>query len=167
MRKLTILALVLAMVSAANATVLSWSVDAITLGVPGETAVVQLIADNADVYAAAKWVGYTPSAASPIGTISNIVARAAAGPDAVVENPLMTGYPGWWLVHAIDFDPPSNISSGVQYDVTISALDLGTFQVSSDYYGNNDILEITIFPEPTSVVLLVVGSLALRIKRRR
>ncbi len=161
MKKLLVLMLVLGMASAANATVLSWSVDSITINL-GQTSVVQLVANNVDPYDP-KSVGATPGG---LATITSIVARPAAGPDSQVKNPGETGYPGWWTVMALDLAAPYTIEAGVQFDVTISCLALGTDYFDSDVYGTNDVLTVVNVPEPMTVALLGLGGLFL-LRRRK
>ncbi len=153
---------VFAFVSAADATVLSWSVDSLTLPAFG-TAVVWLEADDDQDYPDVKWVGHTP--ASPANaTIVSIAALPAAGDDAIVEDPSQTSHAGWWTVRSQDLGAPFNIASGAQYYVTIKLLSTGTCAFNSDYYGTNDVL--TIFPEPATICLLGIGALGLLKKRR-
>ncbi len=166
MKKLLVLMLVLGMASAANATTLSWSVDAVTINL-GQTAVVQLVANNEDPYDP-KSVGQTPGA-TPSATIASIVARAAAGPDSQVKNPSQTGYAGWWTVMALDLDPftTPNITAGAQFDVTISCLALGTEYFGSDAYGTNNVLTVVNVPEPMTVALLGLGGLFMLRRRKK
>ncbi|MHC4159755.1 MAG: hypothetical protein ACYSSO_11835, partial [Planctomycetota bacterium] len=129
MKRLLVLAVVFAIASGADATVLSWSVDAITMTIGG-TAVVQLIADDNNSYNP-KSVGADPSS---IAKITNIVALPAAGPDAVVDDQSPI-YPDWWTVMAWDYEPPYTIESGPQWNVTIQAGSvIGTHTLSADYY---------------------------------
>ena len=69
-------------------------------------------------------------------------------------------------VRAADLSPPSAIQSGDQYDVTIQGYVTGTFGLDSDDYGTNDILEVTVLPEPMTVALLGLGGLFL-LRRRK
>ena len=164
MKKLLILMLVLGITSAANATVLEWSTNAITIDLGDPVAVVQLIASDDQPYAA-KWVGNDPSA---IAEITSISALTAAGPDAVVKDPSVTGWAGWWTVEALDFDPTTwDVSAGSQYTVTITGLAEGVYTIDSDSYsGTNDVLTITVIPEPMTVALLGLGGLFL-LRRRK
>ena len=168
MKKLLILTLVLGMASVANATVLSWSVDDITIDITVDpVAVVQLIADDDQPYAA-KWVGAGPSI---YAEITSIAALPAAGPDAAIKDPAITLWAGWWTVEALDFDPTTwDVSAGLQYDVTITGLDLGTYLIDSDSYGTdggiNDVLTINVIPEPMTIALLGLGGLFL-LRRRK
>jgi hypothetical protein len=161
MKKVLILLMILGFGSLANGdTVLSWSVDAVTLDI-NETVNVTLDADVSTVFDSKKWVGNT---AGTIAEIVDITARAAAGDDYTIENPATTGYPGWWTVFSKDFESPFNLDSGPQYDVTIKGLVAGTYSLDSDDYGgsDNDILEITVVPEPITIALLGLGGLLLR-----
>ena len=165
MKKLLVLMLVLGMVSAANATVLSWSVDAVTITAINETVVVQLVADDSEPYVT-KYVGYSPATTS-LGSITNVAEISNnAGDDETIQNPSQVGYDGWWSVRAADLSPPSAIQSGDQYDVTIQGYVTGTFGLDSDDYGTNDILEVTVLPEPMTVALLGLGGLFL-LRRRK
>ena len=166
MRKLIVLAVVFGMASAADATVLSWSAGSLTLSI-NETAVVLLLANDSIDLPSPKWVGHTP--ASPqIASIVNIVALINAGGDAEVTQ---TAYDEWWTVMSIGTTPYPIFVTGPHYSVTVKGLAVGTEEFSSDYYetggGTNDILEITVVPEPSSVLLLAIGSLGLIRKRRR
>ncbi len=152
---------VFAFVSAANATVLSWSVDSLTMSIVQEV-VVWLEADDANPYDP-KRVGHTP-AFTAVATIVSIAALPAAGDDAEVMDPSQTGYAGWWSVKSQDLGAPFNIASGAQYYVTIKLLSTGTCAFDSDSTGTNDVLEI--IPEPATICLLGIGALGLLKKRR-
>lgn len=164
MKKLLVLMLVLGMASAANATVITWSVDGLTLDI-NETAVVQLVADDAITYSSPKYVGYSPATTS-LGTITSMVALAPAGGNAEVQNPAQTGYDGWWTIFSKDLETPFTIASGSQYSVTVKGLATGTFGLASDSYGTSDTLEVTVIPEPMTVALLGLGGLFL-LRRRK
>ncbi|MHC4158274.1 MAG: PEP-CTERM sorting domain-containing protein [Planctomycetota bacterium] len=161
MKKLLVLMLVLGMASVANATVLSWSVDAITIPSISATVVVQLTSDDDQGYDP-KSVG--ASGASSIASIVNIVATPNAGPDSTVQE--LTSYPEWWAVRATNLGSPFTVTSGAQFNVTIKGLATGTHAYSSDYYGTDDTLEITVLPEPATVALLGLGGLFL-LRRRK
>ena len=155
MKKLIILLLVLGLATAANATVLTWSVDAVTINTDvSDTVVVQLAADDAEGFSS-KWVG---NYSSTVADITGVVALAAAGDDATVSE--STG--DWWNIGSSDSASPFNIASGDQYDVTIKGLVNGTYTVGSDSYGTNDTLTITVIPEPMTIALLGLGGLFLR-----
>ena len=168
MKKLLILMLVLGMASVANATTLSWSEDAIVLPNPGDTAVVHLVADDNITFLSKKWQGYSPASPS-LGSITGIVALPAAGGDAEIQNPAQTGWPGWWTVFSKDLATPFTIASGSQYSVTIQGYATGTFGLDSDSYGGagNDVLEVTVIPEPMTVTLLGIGGLFLMRRRKK
>ena len=158
MKKVLILLMVLGISSLAHATVLTWSVDGVTLDVD-EVVNVTLSADDNSTYDR-KWVGADSSA---VAEILDLVERAAAGEDADVRDPTVTTYPGWWTVQALDTTgtPGDTIASGVQYDVSIKGLAVGTYIIASDSYGTNDSLTIVV-PEPITIVLLGLGGLLLR-----
>jgi hypothetical protein len=163
MKKVLILLMVLGITSIAGAaTNLTWNVDSIELTV-NEVANVTLSADNNETYDA-KYVGNTAGA---IAEILSVVATDAAGEDAVVVDKAPT-YDGWWTVQAADSSgtPGDTIQSGVQYNVTIKGLALGTYNIDSDYYGaggaTNDVLSIVVVPEPITIALLGLGGLLLR-----
>ena len=159
MRKLLIVLLVFGLASVANATVLSWSTNTVSVGI-GSSVVVQLTADDATGYDP-KWVG---ADASTVAEISAISALTAAGPDSQVKDPAATTWAGWWTVMALDLDPTSGgaVAAGDHFDVTIDGLALGTYNIGADTYGTNDILAITVVPEPMTLMLLGLGGLFLR-----
>jgi hypothetical protein len=165
MKKLLVLMLVLGMASVANATVLSWSVDAVTIESLSGTAVVQLVADDGIGFVSPKWVGYTPATTS-LGSITTITALPAAGGNAAIQNPTQSGWDGWWTVMSMDTETPFTVASGSQYSVTITGYATGTFGLASDSYGTNDTLEVTVLPEPMTVALLGLGGLFL-LRRRK
>ncbi len=166
MKKLLILMLVLGMASVVNATTMSWSEDAITISAINGTVVVQLIVDDAEPYVT-KYVGYDPATVS-LGSITMIHEIANnAGDDETIQNPSQVAYPGWWSVRAADLSPPSDIQSGSQYSVTIQGYAAGTFGLDSDDYGQNDVLEVTVIPEPMTVALLGLGSLFMLRRRKK
>ncbi len=153
MKKLIVLAVVLAFASGADATVLSWSVDSVTMSL-NATVVVQLVASDTQLYSA-KWVG---NSASSIATITSIV-----GPQDARIQVVPPETSGWWTITVTD-----TLDDIPTWDVTISAGSVtGTHTLGSDYYGTNNILDITVVPEPMTIALLAFGSLGLLRKRRR
>jgi hypothetical protein len=167
MKKLLILMLVLGMTSAASAA-LTWSADPITVGV-GDTIAVTIDSSDALPYAGGPaWVGADPSA---VASIASIVQLAAAGEDAVVDDPTATGWPGWWTINALDTTgtPGDTMAAGPQWTVTISGDSVGTYVISSDSYGSagaDDLLTINVVPEPMTIALLGLGGLFL-LRRRK
>lgn len=161
MKKLLILVLVFAMTSAASAA-LTWSVDNVTIDrtAVDPTVVVQLVSDSDQPYTQ-NWVGADPSPTGVAEITSMTVLPAAAEGTAV---PSAT-YPGWWIVEAVDFNPPSDIAVGDHFDVKITGLADGTYTINSDY-GTGDNLLITVIPEPMTIALLGLGGLFL-LRRRK
>ena len=161
MKIFLILMLVLGMASAANAA-LTWSVDEVYLP-PGETVVVQLISDNDQSYTFV-WLGADPSPTG-VAEITGITALPAAAEGTAV----LTSYPGWWIVEAVDSTPPSDIVAGPHFDVTIKGLSGdGTYTINSDFFetaGPNDTLFLWT-PEPMSIALLGLGGLFM-LRRRK
>jgi len=153
MKKMLMLVLVLGLASLASATNLTWSTNSITIDV-GDTATLQLTADDAELYAA-KWVGNDPSV---IAEITSITALVAAGPDAVVTKDA-EGYTGWWTVQDLDFSPTVyEVLAGDQYDVVITGLSEGVYTFDCD----GDTLTVNVVPEPMTMALLGLGGLFLR-----
>jgi hypothetical protein len=164
MKKLLIFMCVLALASMANATNLTWSTNAVTLAV-NESITLQLVADNNMAYND-KWVGTYDS--TDVGsTITSLLERNNnAGDSSTIVEQTSAGYPGWYCVMAADMTEPFNsILSGIQYDVTIQGLAVGTYQYHSDDAGSDtdDILTVVV-PEPVTIALLCLGGLLLRKK---
>ena len=162
MKKFLVLMLVLGMTSAANAA-LTWSADDITIDLTvNPVAVVQIISDNADAYTEI-WAG---ADASLIAEITSMATLANAAEGGAVAS---AAYPGWWVLEAVDFTPPSDIAAGDHFDVTITGLVEGTYVISTDSYegsGPDDLLTITVVPEPMTIALLGLGGLFL-LRRRK
>jgi hypothetical protein len=146
MKKLLALLLILCMASTASAA-LTWNVDSITIDVD-DTSVVVLTTSTGMFGGGPAWIGND----SPIAHISSVT-----GPD----NPSITIVPWFWTVG------PS--PAGSQWDVTITGDSTGSYTFASDFYGSdgaNDILTVTVVPEPISLLLLGLGILTLRRKHR-
>ena len=108
------------------------------------------------------------NSASTIADITQVTPLYLAG-DWAYASP---SDPDWWNLHC-DWNPlyPQPISVwGDHWDVTIKGLSPGSYSLNSDYYGAqgaNDILSITVIPEPCSILLLGLGGLVLRITNRK
>ena len=154
MKKLMILLLVLGLAGAANATLLTWSVDAVTITGLNNSVVVQIVSDDDQGFS----TRYLGSATSTVADITGVTALPAAGGNAVVA--ASTG--DWWGIATSDSVSPFTIAAGNQYDVTIKGLALGSHSITSDLYGTGDTLSITVVPEPMTIALLGLGGLFLR-----
>jgi hypothetical protein len=169
MKKMLMLALILALASMANAaTNLSWSTDSVvTVGV-GESITLQLVADNNVAYND-KWVGTNDS--TNIGSIITALTERNnnAGDSSTIVEQGSAGFPGWYCVMAADMTEPfDSILPGIQYDVTIQGLVVGTYSYHSDDSSGNDVddlLSFVVVPEPATMVLLSLGGLLLRRKK--
>jgi len=158
MKKFLALIVVLNMVSVANAA-LSWNVDSITLDI-GEVEVVNIISDNPSPYTV--WMG---NDASTVAEIVNAISPLS-GPYPEIQTTAIEGPPGWWelTVWSEGFIP-----AGTHWEVSIRGMAEGSYSLNSDYYedaGSNDILSITVIPEPMTLSLLALGVLTLLRKRR-
>ena len=169
MKKLLILMLVLGMTSTASAVInLTWvdsggsDISSITV-VKNSTITAYLKADDASMYPSAKWIGESYTA-SDYAKITNITATAAAGGNPVILDKTST-YPGWWTTEAKDIESPFTVATGIQWNVTISGLELSGANyttLDSDSYGTSDSLDVYVVPEPMTIALLGLGGLFLR-----
>ena len=173
MKKLLILMLVLGIASAANATLITWvdsggnDISTITV-TNGSTVTAYLKASDALQYTSDIWVGESYTA-SDYAKITNITATAAAGGDPAISDRSGTtpAYPGWFTIGAYDFTSPVTIAAGIQWNVTITGMAVGsTTTLGSDSYGTNDTLAVTVIPEPMTIGLLGLGGLFL-VRRRK
>jgi len=154
MKKFLALIVVLNMVSVVNAA-LSWNVDSITLDI-GEVEVVNIISDNSSSYTAI-WMG---NDASTVAEIVNVISFYPEDAEIDIEGP-----PGWWVLTLV----LEGLPAGTHWEVSIRGLAEGSYSLNSDYYGaagSNDILSITVIPEPMTLFLLALGVLTLLRKRR-
>jgi hypothetical protein len=163
MKKLLIFMLVLGMASAANAA-LTWSVSAITIDID-ETVTVNLVADHATQYGA--WMGASTPTIADITAVS--ILTAAGGESKYTED--YKGYTGWWYLEAIDISEPFELTSGAQWDVTFIGQSTGVQSfVADDYQAAggtvDDMIDVTVVPEPTTIALLGLGGLFL-LRRRK
>jgi hypothetical protein len=153
MKKVLILLMVLGFSSLASATTLTWDLDSVDVSVDGIVNVTISADDNLSYDP--KWVG---ASGSTIAEVIAISARPAAGTDAAIFDDRAT-YPGWWRVQAADTTgtPGDTIQSGIQWDVTIKGLAIG----SDTLYADGDSLTVVV-PEPITIALLGLGGLLLR-----
>jgi len=158
--------LLLAMVPAANAA-LYWyqgggADNTVTLGL-NSSVTVQIYSDAAEYYN--RYIGGTVD-----GTIATITAVSAyttnAGDDSVATDVRGTYGDAWWGIQAIDNSAPFNTAVGNHWDVTITSYSkTGSISLDSDYYsdgGSNDVMAVTVVPEPATMLLLGLGGLFLR-----
>jgi hypothetical protein len=168
MKKLLILMLVLGMTSTASAA-LTWSTSALTMN-PTDVVTVQIHGSTDLPYPGGPaWVGNDPSPGG-VASITSISALANAGGDAEVSDPTATGWPGWWTINALDVTAPFTIAPGAQWDVVITAAAAGTYVIGTDSYGSDgadDLLTITVVPEPMTIALLGLGGLFLMRRRKK
>ena len=159
MKKLLILLLVLGMASIASAA-LTWSTSSLTLDVD-EIVTVQISSSDASAYGVWMWADE-----SVVADVTAVSAYDAAGDNSAYTEDYLD-YDGWYYLEAKDSDPESSpdIASGNHWDITIKGLAVGSLSVDSDdagYAGANDILSITVVPEPAMIALLGLGGLFLR-----
>ena len=159
MKKFLALIVVLNMVSVVNAA-LSWNVDSITLDI-GEVGVVTIISDNSSPYDVAMG-----NDASTVAQIMNVISPLSVPYPEVQTTAIEGPPPGWWQLTVWS---EAVIPSGTHWEVGIIGLAVGSYSLNSDYYetaGSNDILSITVIPEPMTLSLLALGVLTLLRKRR-
>lgn len=147
-----VMASVLLASATSNGTELTWTLDnndvnEIEIGLEGEFMVQLSASDNLSY--GTKWVGPSDGNNYQEGDAAKIIdieLLPAAGPDAVVQDPAGTGYPGWWTVLGEDYDPenPPNIACGPQFNVTIKGMTLGTESFTSDFYDSCDVLVVNV-----------------------
>jgi len=156
MKKLMILLLVLGIASVSNAAyVLTWSADTLTLNID-ETKVVTISSSTADPYGV-----WAMNDVSTVAEVTAVSALANAGGNAAATKDYM-GYTGWWYLEAMDVSEPFTTAAGAQWSVSIKGLAEGTYNLSTDAYGTDDVLAVTVVPEPMTLVLLGLGGLFLR-----
>jgi hypothetical protein len=153
MKKLFVLIVIFNLASFSQAA-FTWELDSITLDI-GETGVVYIFSDNSLAYSVS--MGNDPS---PVAEITNVVSPC---PPDIVE--AIINSPGWWTLTAFH----NGVPIGVHWEVSILGNSVGTYWLNSDYgedAGPNDILSITVVPEPMTLSLLTLGVLVL-LRRRR
>ena len=160
MKKLLILMLVLGMASMASAAL---SVGGATTVGDGGTAVITVSSDNTD-----PWTAYVDDSTwASGGAIVSVVATAAAGQEAGITLQ-SNGYA--YRFQTLDTSPATtpNVSSGIQWNVTVDdgGLDIDdTFTVyfyENDYSATWGSVTMTVTPEPMTIALLGLGGLFLR-----
>lgn len=153
MKKLLVLIVIINLASVSQAALI-WELDSITLDI-GETGVVYILSDESLAYTV-----YMGNDSSPIAEITGVV---SPHPPDVAEASISS--PGWWTLTAFT----NGVPTGAHWEVTILGNAEGSYWLNSDYYGDagpNDILSITVVPEPMTLSLLALGGLVLLRKRR-
>jgi hypothetical protein len=143
---------------------LTWSPDVVTLDI-GQTKTVQIYSDNPALH----FYNVTMGADWETGDASEItdVTPLYLAGDLAYASPLTS--PGWWYLEA-GWSGVGPISVwGDHWDVSIEGLTAGSYSLNSDIYGGagaNDILSITVVPEPMTIGLFGLGAVLL-IRRKR
>jgi hypothetical protein len=152
--------LVFYMVASANAD-LAWhdtngnSLDEITLDI-GQTSTVYIYETLPAYHEYSVQMGNN---ASTVAEIAAVAPTFLAGPLATVTDM----HNGWWI-----------LENGWEGALPIEGLAAGNYSLNTDYYGtdgynnigSNDILSITVVPEPATILLLSLGCLGLVRKHR-
>ena len=145
------------------------AVPVLTLGGPtsvavGDTITLTVSSNNTQAYKV--YIGFDPS---PIATITGVTQTSNAG-DCCAITPSPFGYANYFLIEAKDTsDPFDSVLPGVQWNVSFKGLSLGA--VTVDLYDNTfvnivDSKQVTVTPEPATLLLLGLGGVLLR-KRSR
>ncbi|MGA1979664.1 MAG: PEP-CTERM sorting domain-containing protein [Sedimentisphaerales bacterium] len=159
------LLILFALVSAAQAN-LTWSpTNEITLNV-GEIKTIQIYSDNPGLrsYGVIMGADWETSDAAQITDVTPLELAGDLAFAGVLESP------GWWYLHSGWSDVGPISVWGDHWDVSIEGLSVGTYSLNSDIYmiagTENDVLSITVVPEPTTIGLLGLGA-ALLIRKKR
>ncbi|MHC4642824.1 MAG: PEP-CTERM sorting domain-containing protein [Planctomycetota bacterium] len=153
MKKLFVLIVIINLTSVSQAALI-WEVDSITLDID-EVAVVHILSDESLAYSV-----YMGNDLSPVAEITGVI---SSYPPDVAEALIFS--PGWWTLTALT----NGVPTGAHWEVTILGTAAGIYSLHCDYYedaGPDDILSITVLPEPMTVCLLALGGLFLLRKRR-
>lgn len=161
MKKWLALILVLGIASKASSA-LTWSTGVITLDID-ELEVVQIYSDIPEMH---DYIVLMGNDASIVAEITDVTPLYLAGDLATADD-----YgDGWWSLANGYSEQQWPISLwGDHWDVSIRGLAVGDYSLHSDYdeyEGSDDILSITVVPEPTTVLLFGLGGLVLLRKRR-
>ena len=161
MKKWLALILVLGIASKASGA-LTWSADVITLDID-ELEVVQIYSDIPQMH---DYIVLMGNDASIVAEITDVTPLYLAG-DLATATDFSNG---WWSLANGYSEQQWPISLwGDHWDVSIRGLGVGDYSLHSDYdeyEGSDDILSITVVPEPTTVLLFGLGGLVLLRKRR-
>ncbi len=151
--------------SAAQAN-LTWSpTNEITLNV-GEIKTIQIYSDNPGLrsYGVIMGADWETSDAAQITDVTPLELAGDLAYAGVLESP------GWWYLYSGWSDPAPISVWGDHWDVSIEGLSVGTYSLNSDIYmiagTENDVLSITVVPEPATIGLLGLGA-ALLIRKKR
>jgi hypothetical protein len=151
--------------SAAQANLIWSPTNAITLNV-GEIKIVQIYSDDPalgyyDVIMGANWLTGDAAQITDVTPLFLAGGYAYASPHPAA---------GWWYLHSEWGDLRPISVWGDHWDVSIEGLSVGSYSLNSDIHKTagteNDVLSITVVPEPTTIGLLGLGAVLLIRKKR-